>query len=307
MILYFANISIFFSQIFILEIVNTLPCPLSKEQSIFAHRGGDISKFHENTVDIFLDAASRGYGLEMDLMQLGSGEIVVYHDNNFKNKVGVNLDLIKSTWNQVKEYSYLDQYSGRSYKTKSKIPLLTSVLQEVCSFNNKIGLWFDIKTFLNTFYAKSLVKALEASPCACNDKQVIIIEIYDYPYQIEILKKLFAKSRCNFFSAFGYFKYHAKLSHSELSQKFDKIIPYADFIDGHYSMWEKHPNLLSKLNMAGICSSVYGEGEDFKTFIERKDISLIIADVHFNSGSLSNPLYFNFFLLLLIYYHLFLF
>ncbi len=75
--------------------VNPFPCGHFKKRTLFAHRGGNITKHQENSLEVFLDSARNNRAIEMDLVQLGSSEIIAFHDENSLEKTVVNLNLLE--------------------------------------------------------------------------------------------------------------------------------------------------------------------------------------------------------------------
>ena len=59
---------------------------------IFAHRGF-TKLYQENTLESSLEAVKNNYGIEMDLFNLKSGEIVLFHDYNTKELTGVDRNI----------------------------------------------------------------------------------------------------------------------------------------------------------------------------------------------------------------------
>ena len=56
---------------------------------VIAHRGASGVR-RENTVPAFVEAVERGAdGLEMDIRRCGSGQLVVFHDDDLLRLVGV--------------------------------------------------------------------------------------------------------------------------------------------------------------------------------------------------------------------------
>lgn len=277
---------LFFSSQIILCLGNLTknPCPLLEnnniKKGIWAHRGGNISRFHENSLAICKDAVRSGFaGVEMDLMRLSSGEIILYHDTNFEGRTGVNMNVEKSTWSQVKYLRYKYNYDGRNYDHTCSIALLLKVLEEICSINKSIGLWFDIKTFFNSAYASSLMEILEKSPCACDESQIIVVELYQQIPQMKYIKSLNSQYRCKVHAAFDFYEWQGDQGYAKLKSTIDKYVSEASFIDAHKSIWSRYPALQNDLNKRGICTAVWG-GEGLTA--ERNPlnpINLVLDDV----------------------------
>lgn len=96
--------------------------PTNKRPLILAHRG-DSAYAPENSLPAFEQAISKGAdGVEMDLWQCASGEIVVCHDQNLARLTGQAGDLKVLSYQQLSQYTLAPQV---------KIPLLTEVLDVV--------------------------------------------------------------------------------------------------------------------------------------------------------------------------------
>lgn len=70
---------------------------------IWAHRGSSHT-YIENTRAAFQRAIDDGAeGIELDVQRTKDGELIVYHDENFKRLTGVNKLVEESTWAEVQE------------------------------------------------------------------------------------------------------------------------------------------------------------------------------------------------------------
>ncbi len=256
-------------------------CPLMDQKLYFAHRGGNTDKFHENTMDIFVDSAKAGHAIELDLMLLESGEIICYHDLNFEKKIGVNRSVIDSEWSTVKNYMYKKSYDDKEYNITASIPLFNDVVNEICKIKNNIGIWIDIKTFLGRKYSLGILEALENSPCVCDDSQILVLEVYNQPKAIFEFEKLRKKFRCNFLYAFSYYEFEAQEKYEEFEKKLKFQSKFADIFDFDAAIIEKYPEIVNQLYRKGICSSIYGEDnkKDFTLFQKYNNINLLISDL----------------------------
>ncbi|MFA6860222.1 MAG: glycerophosphodiester phosphodiesterase family protein [Clostridia bacterium] len=102
----------------------------------FAHRGLHNKLCPENSLSAFKAAICKGYGIELDVQMLSSGEIVVFHDDTTMRLTGKNSKIENLTKDDLKEY-FLNH-------TKETIPLLSEVLSLV---KGKVPLLIEIKNF----------------------------------------------------------------------------------------------------------------------------------------------------------------
>ncbi|QUH30820.1 glycerophosphodiester phosphodiesterase family protein [Vallitalea guaymasensis] len=100
-----------------------------------AHRGYHNSRYPENSMGAFKRAIDHGFSIELDIHMLSDGEIVVYHDDNLKRVTGVDKDIEKCTYEEIKNLKLLD--------SNENIPLFKDVLNEV---NGKVGIMIELKT-----------------------------------------------------------------------------------------------------------------------------------------------------------------
>ena len=122
------------------------PCLNFPNRTLFAHHGGNITKHQEKSnPDIWIN-----------LMQVGTGEIIAFHDENSLEKTGVSLEIRNSFFNLVKNLSYLKKFENRVYAERAEIPLLKKAINSICAINNRTSLWFDIKyAFDNEFVTRT--------------------------------------------------------------------------------------------------------------------------------------------------------
>ncbi|GMQ61030.1 glycerophosphodiester phosphodiesterase family protein [Vallitalea maricola] len=99
-----------------------------------AHRGYHNSRYPENSMGAFKRAIDHGFSIELDIHILLDGEIVVYHDDNLKRVTGVDKDIEKCTYEEIKNLKLLD--------SNETIPLFKDVLDEV---NGKVGIMIEFK------------------------------------------------------------------------------------------------------------------------------------------------------------------
>jgi glycerophosphoryl diester phosphodiesterase len=241
-----------------ITIARNSTCKAFPNQFRFAHRGGNISIHQENTLEIFLDSAIKGISIEMDLMLLATGEIVVYHDANTVYKTGTDMEIMLSSWEKVSELTYLQNFNERNYSTSPKIPLLKNALEIICSTNNQTHIWLDIKYAFGEKYILALLDALEASPCACDARQNLVVEIFQDYSALEKLRKLMEKRRCKVLTAMSFYDFQTGNGEAYLRSSIDFYSKYSDIIDFPTSMVKKFPWVLELNEAQSVCSAVYG-------------------------------------------------
>jgi glycerophosphoryl diester phosphodiesterase len=105
-------------------------------RSPFAHRGlHDLARdIPENTMPAFEAAVAAGYGIELDVQQLGDGTLVVFHDEDLRRAAGVDLALQDITRSRMVDLAL--------FGTKLRAPLLTDVLRLI---DGRVPLMLEIK------------------------------------------------------------------------------------------------------------------------------------------------------------------
>lgn len=106
---------------------------------IVGHKGGNIWG-PENTLSSFRKCVAHGYGIELDIHQCKSGELVVCHDEDVArttNGTGLIKDM---TWEQLGKLS-AGKLAGPDFANE-KLPLLSQVLEAV---DGKVLLNIEIK------------------------------------------------------------------------------------------------------------------------------------------------------------------
>ena len=106
---------------------------------IISHRG-ETKNFVENTIAASEKAIELGAtGLEIDVRQCGSGEIVVFHDFSLKRMFNKNGYVGRTEYNILKNYNYIKNGKETNYT----IDLLDEFLDK---FKNSIRINLDAKT-----------------------------------------------------------------------------------------------------------------------------------------------------------------
>ena len=119
-----------------------LNCPI-------AHRGLWNSDIAENSAAAYINAAEKGYAIEIDLYGSKDGEIVVFHDKTLDRLTGEQGYIWDRTLAELKELSL---YGG------AKIPTLEETL-EICCF--KAPLLIEFKDQPNNKYLEKAVDTLK--------------------------------------------------------------------------------------------------------------------------------------------------
>jgi glycerophosphoryl diester phosphodiesterase len=122
---------------------------------IISHRG-ETTQYVENTITAAEKAIEFGAtGLEIDVRQCGSGEIVVFHDFSLKRMFNKNGYVGRTNYNELRSFDYLKNGSTTEYT----IDLLDEFLQK---FKNTIRINLDAKTihFFDFKFADQLISII---------------------------------------------------------------------------------------------------------------------------------------------------
>ncbi len=105
---------------------------------VTAHRGSSI-KYPENTILSFIKAKKEGADwIELDVQQTKDKEIIVLHDTNLKRTTGLNKEVWKTTYNEIKMLD-AGSYLSKKYKDE-RIPLLKDVIIWAKKNNMKLNI-----------------------------------------------------------------------------------------------------------------------------------------------------------------------
>ena len=99
-----------------------------------AHRGLHSKTVPENSLTAFQKAVEGRFPIELDVHLIKSGEVVVLHDDNLKRMCGIEKEIAKCTFTEIREL-YLKH-------TRERVPLLSEVLAVV---NGKVPLLIELK------------------------------------------------------------------------------------------------------------------------------------------------------------------
>ena len=123
---------------------------------IISHRG-DTKQYVENTITAAEKSIELGAtGLEIDVRQCGSGEIVVFHDFSLKRMFNKNGYVGRTDYKELKNYNYLKDENPTEYT----IDLLDEFLDK---FKNNIRINLDAKTihFFDFEFADQLISIIK--------------------------------------------------------------------------------------------------------------------------------------------------
>jgi glycerophosphoryl diester phosphodiesterase len=152
---------------------NEFECTNAGHIQIIAHRGVTYQSSENGlralrqSVDIGLD------GVEFDIQMTRDSQIVVFHDNDLLERVGVQGSIHNYTLHELQEFRLKDQ---NGVITDETIPTLREVLELI---GGKIHCFIEIKsspTFSGIFFGKELVKIL--NEYNMDSSKVTIISFY---------------------------------------------------------------------------------------------------------------------------------
>ncbi len=100
----------------------------------YAHRGLHSKTVPENSLQAFLLACDRDYGIELDVQLSRDGEVMVFHDYTLSRMTGVDKKLCELTLKELKELSLAG--------SDQKIPTFKEVLELV---DGKVPILIELK------------------------------------------------------------------------------------------------------------------------------------------------------------------
>ena len=130
---------------------------MNKQPLIIAHRG-DRKSGVENTIDACEKALNTGAnGLEIDIRQTGTGEIVVFHDFSLKRMFNKSGYIGRTSMETLKKYHYIDSPNNEPPK---HLDTLDAFLEQ---FKNRIPINLDAKTihFFDVKFAEKIMNTLK--------------------------------------------------------------------------------------------------------------------------------------------------
>jgi glycerophosphoryl diester phosphodiesterase len=99
-----------------------------------AHKGIHNGKVPENSLTAFQKAVEGNFPIELDVHIIKSGEVVVFHDDNLKRMCGIDKEISKCTFTELREL-----YLKNSHE---RIPLLSEALAKI---DGKVPLLIELK------------------------------------------------------------------------------------------------------------------------------------------------------------------
>ena len=103
----------------------------------YAHRGLHCDGIPENSLAAFARAATRRYGIELDVQLTRDGVPVVFHDDNLLRMCGVDKKLVECDLSELKELRLA------STKGEHRIPTFAEVLEMI---DGRVPLLIELKT-----------------------------------------------------------------------------------------------------------------------------------------------------------------
>lgn len=100
-----------------------------------AHRGLWGDEIVENTMEAFVMAVEHGFNIELDVQLTKDKQLVVFHDDNLKRKIGIDKRLDEFTYDELQRVRFFENETAR-------IPLFTDVCN-LCA--GKVGIMIEIK------------------------------------------------------------------------------------------------------------------------------------------------------------------
>ena len=112
-----------------------------RKTEVTAHRGASL-QYPENTMAAFRGAKELGTDwIELDVQQTKDKQLVISHDNNLSRVAGINKDINKLTYEEIKKID-VGSHFGKKWQ-KERMPLLEEVLE--FAKENNIRLNIEIK------------------------------------------------------------------------------------------------------------------------------------------------------------------
>ncbi len=134
---------------------------ISRELMVpYAHRGLHSRGIPENSMSAFIEAASRGYGIELDIQLSRDGKVVVFHDSSLYRMCKLN--------KKVSDLTYAELSELRLGDSDEQIPLFSEVLERIAG----------IVPLLIEF------KGVDADTSLC-EKAFTLLDSYTGPFCVE--------------------------------------------------------------------------------------------------------------------------
>jgi hypothetical protein len=126
-----------------------------KKHLFFAHRG--VPYLAENSVESFSEARNLGFSaLETDIHFTKDNKLIVFHDDNTKRLLGIDLNIEDCNWEDLRDHLIIYNRS----ETSNKILLFKELLINHYSFQ---VVYLDIKANISKLFADRLLFELESA------------------------------------------------------------------------------------------------------------------------------------------------
>ena len=99
-----------------------------------SHRGLHTSEAPENSLAAFQNAVAKKFAIELDVRLAADGQVIVFHDANFKRMCGVNKSVTDVTYKEAQHYLLKN--------TDQQIPLLKDVLKFI---DGRVPIYIELK------------------------------------------------------------------------------------------------------------------------------------------------------------------
>lgn len=158
--------------------MSTIKHPKWTETSIIGHRGcSGITP--ENTLTGISKASKLGVNaIEIDVVLLGDGTSVIYHDKTLKRCTSSKKELFKSSINQIKDLDVGSWFS--SDFINERIPSLEEALKLII----QLGLWVNLELKVHNHSVRRLINSLSSVLVKSNKNNILISS-----FSIEALKQ----------------------------------------------------------------------------------------------------------------------
>lgn len=228
---------------------------------LMVHRG-DTSVSQENTIKGGLSSIQKGYGIELDVNIIKSGEIVVFHDADALEKTGTDLNLNEASLEEFLNLRYLKTMFGRTYEIRESPSTLTDYLKEICELNPNVHLDFDLKFEATSQNIREITRVIDNSKCNCESSSAKYVFSYYRAQDLSTIKDTLKdiSSKCSEKIVPIYYVNPGSSIYGEffiLKTRLYIELYNIDSVNIEYQIVKKHPYLLESLNNDGFCTSVY--------------------------------------------------
>ena len=227
------------------------------------HRSDTLAA-QENTIDAINSSINKGYGVQIDIHQIATGEYILFHDYNAYETTGVDINIEFSTYVEIQKLNYLLSIHGTTYNKRRGVPSLKEALEAICNKRNTTSINFHIRSKLSKDFMNGLMNIVDSSSCDCSKDQYFIFETADF-FSTNYIREGLAGRRCEKISQVGvYLHPNTEPLGSYIWLKTKHIISYGfpDSISCHYLIWKAYPELVEKYRNDGFCISTFGDFEE---------------------------------------------